>query len=100
MPELEESDVMRFFRALSLGITLSFPHLTGIDVKPVMRTTQSQLWEGLLLAQFGNWTSLMRMRALGAVLGMLLSQEHSQPDAADLCWQGVDLFREQICFSC
>lgn len=39
MLELEESDEVRLFRALSLGITLSFPHLTGIDVEPVMRTT-------------------------------------------------------------
>lgn len=36
MPELGQSDAMRLF---SLGITLSFPHLTGIDVKPAMRTT-------------------------------------------------------------
>lgn len=36
MLELEDSDGMSL---PSLGITLPFPHLTRIDVKPAMRTT-------------------------------------------------------------
>lgn len=65
-------------------VPLYSPHLTGIDVKPVMRTTEKPTTERVVLAQFGNGFSLMRMGALGAVLWMLLSQEHRQPDYSEL----------------
>lgn len=50
----------------------------------MMRTTEKPTTERVVLAQFGNGFSLMRMGALGAVLRMLLSQEHRQPDYSEL----------------